>query len=749
MHNYRKIAYSVFLAGLLVVGAMLAFDGLVAAQPEPTSATEISPMGSPAAPDHTEAVSRAMAYLESVQAANGSLGDEFTTIKGVLAAASARYPMDYLTSVSGTTALEYLAAQAYTYTHDVTGTLFPGRAGMMAVAAVAGNASPYDFGGVNLINALTGTYHAATGAYSTTAKQGFGSGAAGTVNQWWALLGLEAAQAPVPVTATHYLLGLQEDDGGWGYGFGGDVDVTAHVLQALLASGNVTPTHPKVQAGVDFLRAQQNAQGGWNAWSGPSPDSTAAVIQALVALGYTPATESWAVAPGQHPHTALVAFQAADGSFGGALGTAHAVAGLTETPLPIFGREQRARLALTWMQEQQSINGSWDGDVGHTIDAVLAYAAAGYDPDTVMATGSVTSAVDYLEANAAGYAGAGAQKAGKLALVAEIVGGDASNFGGVDLIDLLTNTYYSVTLQAFGVSTDTYQQVFPILGLTAANVPLPAGVTTTLATLQRADGGWKLDLGPSPFNLTGPDHTGIAMQALLAGGGKVSDPVMISATQYLADQQLEGGWGSWGTVNANSTAYAMQGLLAAGEDLGSAASAWRQDGRGPYDALTSFQKPDGPFVWACAPFGYTDNGLATWQAVPALLGVSYPFTPGALAPFDPVERGPDPDRLVTAAPRAALGDSVDLLVPFGSDLDQNAVVTVTWRLDGGVWQTATAHRADGYFTATIDEHAAGVYDVRAAFEDLDGLQGQSTVTTTDALTVYRALLPLVLRAYTP
>jgi hypothetical protein len=132
-----------------------------------------------------------------------------------------------------------------------------------------------------------------------------------------------------------------------------------------------------------------------------------------------------------------------------------------------------------------------------------------------------------------------------------------------------------------------------------------------------------------------------------------------------------------------------------------------------------------------------------------LLGVSYPFTPGALAPFDPVERGPDPDRLVTAAPRAALGDSVDLLVPFGSDLDQNAVVTVTWRLDGGVWQTATAHRADGYFTATIDEHAAGVYDVRAAFEDLDGLQGQSTVTTTDALTVYRALLPLVLRAYTP
>ena len=757
MYSYKRIALSIALAGLIVLSVMVTFNDTVSARPQPASATMALQAGSPVAPDHTEVVSEAMAYLESVQAVDGSFGDEFTTIKVVLAAASAQYPMDYLTSVSGTTALEYLATQALTYTRNTTGTLLPSRLGLLATAAVAGDASPYTFGGVDLIHELTGTYHAATGAYSTTASAG------NALNQIWALLSLAAAQEPVPVTATTYLISLQDAaSGGWDTsGWGPDVDSTALALQALLASGHVTPTAATVEKAVTYLRTQQQ-QGSWgyNDFStgnyNINPDSTAAAMQALTALGYTPVTESWA--DGSDPHTALASCQQPDGSFvardtvsdtfatfwNATLGTANVIPGLTETPLPILGREQRARLALTWMQEQQAADGSWGGTVGATMDAVLAYAAAGFDPDTVMATGSMTSAVDYLEVQAAAYADDGPAEAGKLALAAEMVGADASNFGGVDLIDLLTDTYYSATLQAFGMPTDTYQQAFPILGLIAAETPLPAGVTTTLAGLQQADGGWQ-----GPYGFTGADHTGIVMQALLAGGMEVSDTMIVSATQYLADQQMGGGWGSWGTVNANSTSYAMQGLLAAGEDLGSAASAWRQGDRDPYSALASFQKPDGPFVWAWAPYGYTDNGLATWQAVPALLGVSYPFTPDTLAAFTPVERGPDPDRIVTVPPRAALGDSIDILVPFGSDLNQDAAVTVTWRLDGGAWQTATTYRANGYFTATVADHAAGVYDVQAVFADPDGIQGQETVTSTGALTIYRVLLPLVVKDYTP
>ncbi len=756
MYSYKRITISIALAGLIVVGVMVTFNKTVSARPQPASATSALQAGSTVAPDHTEVVSKAMAYLESIQAADGSFGDEFATIKVVLAAASAQYPMDYLTSSEGQTALDYLETHAVTYTRNTTGTLLPSRLGLLATAAVAGDASPYTFGGVDLIHALTGTYHAATGAYSTTASAG------NVLNQMWAVLGLAAAQEPVPVTATTYLMDLQDASGGWDTsGWGPDIDSTTLALQALLASGHVTPTAATVEKGVDYLRAQQQ-QGSWgyNDFSTGNytinPDSTSAAMQALSALGYTPVTESWA--DGTDPHTALVSCQQPDGSFVArdtvsdtfstfwdtTLGTANAIPGLTETPLPIFGREARARLALTWMQEQQAVDGSWGGTVGATIDAVLAYAAAGFDPGTVMATGSMTSAVDYLAAQAAAYAADGPAEAGKLALAAEMVGGDASNFGSVDLVDLLTNTYYSPTLLAFGVPTDTYQQAFPILGLVAAEAPLPAGVTTTLAALQQAEGGWS-----DPYGFTGAEHTGIVMQALLAGGVQASDPAIVSATQYLAGQQTDGGWGSWGTVNANSTAYALQGLLAAGEDLGSAASVWRQGSRDPYGALASFQKSDGPFVWAWAPYGYTDNELATWQAVPALLGISYPFTPGTLAPFLPVERGPDPDRIVTVPPRAALGDSLDIRVPFGSDLDRDATMTVTWRLDGGVWQTATAQRANGYFTATIAEHTAGVYDVQAVFADPDSIQGQEIVTSTSALALYRILLPLILKEYTP
>ncbi len=760
MHRYRNIALSAVLASLLVIGLVFALNGAALAESRTFSEPAASQSISPVAPDHTEAISEAMAYLESVQAADGSFGDEFATIKAVLAAASARYPMDYLTSSGGHTALDYLETQAMTYTRNMTGTLLPSRLGILAVAAVAGDASPYAFGGVDLIHELTGTYHTATGAYSTTASAG------NALNQIWSVLGLAAAQEPVPAMAVTYLVGLQDAGGGWDTsGWGPDVDSTALALQALMASGHVTPTAPTVIMGVGYLQTQQQ-QGSWgyNDFSSGNytinPDSTAAAIQALAALGYTPATESWA--DGSNPHDALASCQQADGSvvardtvsdtfvgfWNATLGTVNSVPGLAEASLPIFGREQRARLALTWMQEAQQMDGSW-GTEGATLDAVLAYIAAGFDPDTVMASGSVTSAIDHLEAQAASYVAQGPDEAGKLALAVELAGGDVSNFGGVNLVDLLTNTYYSATLQAFGVPTNTYEQAFPILGLAAAGEALPEGVTTTLAGLQQADGGWKLDLGPEWWKTTSPDNTGLAMQALVAGGVEVSDTVMVSATQYLAAQQMEGGWGSWGTVNANSTAYAMQGLLAAGEDLASGTSAWRQNGRGPFDALAALQKPDGPFVWAWAPFGYTDNGLATWQAVPALLGVSYPFTPGSLAPFAPVERGPDPDRIVTAAPRATLGNSVDLLVPFGSDLNRNATVTMTWRLNDSSWQTTTVHRANGYFTSTIAGNEPGVYDVRVLFDDPDGVQGDETVTTDSALTIYAVRLPLVMRNDTP
>jgi len=713
----RNFVLTITLGTALTLGLLLALS--LHAIP-----AEAQPALAPAAPAiaHSDAISDALGYLQTKQLPDGGIecwtpgeANDFTTIKTVIAVAAARRPVSFLTSVSDTTPLDYLATQAVTYTHAETGTgqLFPGRAGMLAVAVVAGNETPYSFGGMNIINELKSTYNAATGA------------------------------------ATDFLIGLQETDGGWGYGYGGDVDTTALVVQALTASGNADPTHAKVQEGLDFLRNTQAASGGWESWGSLSADSTGAAIQALVAAGYTPATESWAAASGRTPHDDLAGLQATDGSFSGnALGTAHAIAGLAEAPLPVFGRKQRANRALTWMNEQQDADGSWSGwigpDPGATCDAVLAYAAAGFDPNSVKASGSDVSAMDYLSATASSYVTKSADSAGKLALAIEVAGGDAHHFGGVDIVHVLTNTWYSPTLGAFGVPTNTWHQAFAIVGLAAAGETTPVSATQTLTGLQQSDGGWKYDFGPWSFT-SDPDSTGIALQALIAAGVLQTDTSVVSGTLYLQNQQdAQGSWGSWGSPSANSTAYAMQGLLSAGEDL--LADKWLKDGHSPYDALAAFQKPDRPFAAAGA-----DNGMATWQAVPALLGIHYPFAPAAMTPFSAVYRDLDPDRLVACPPRAAWGNSVDVTIPFGSDLDADGSVALDWRVSGEtLWVTGTTvHRNDGYYTATLPVTALVVYEFQATLTDPDRVQCGTDITATvvlsSTLEPHYIYLPLVLK----
>jgi hypothetical protein len=642
---------------------------------------------------------------------------------------------------SNETMVDFLAANGVTYTHEVTGTtsmyLKPGEAGVLLTAISAASKDPTSFGGMDLIAQLNDTYNPATGAYSTTYQ------AASGLNQAWAILGLAAAGRSVPVTATDYLEGLQAGDGTWAAHGMSDPDTTALAVVALIGSGNVQPDDQSVQKALDYFRNSQLPSGGWRPWWDTDPanaNTTGWVIQALVAAGYTPATESWAASP--DPHDALASLQQADGRIGGAYANAHstteAVFGLTEQPLYFLSREHRALRALTWMNEQQNADGSWSGwsgpDPGATCDAALAYAAAGYDPDSVMAAGSITSAMDYLSSTASVFADKDAASAGKLALVVEAAGGDAHSFGGIDIVHILTDTWYSPTLGAFDEANNSWHQTFAMLGLAAAGETIPVSATQTLIDLQNTDGSWT-----DAWGFDKPGSTGLALQALVAAGVPVTDTSVVSGVLSLQNEQnIQGSWDAFGSPSPNSTAYAMQGLLAAGEDLESAA--WLKDGHSPYDALAAMQKVDGPFA-----LGGIDNGLATWQAVPALLGQAYPLAGGGLAAFEGINRGPDPDRIVVATPRASLGDSVDLIVPFGSDLDRNAVVTLAWRLDGGAWQTTTLQRAEGAFTATIPTHDNGAYDLQATFSDAGGVQGDSVVTATGAITIRQSLVPLVFR----
>jgi hypothetical protein len=218
---------------------------------------------------------------------------------------------------------------------------------------------------------------------------------------------------------------------------------------------------------------------------------------------------------------------------------------------------------------------------------------------------------------------------------------------------------------------------------------------------------------------------------------------VVGGVQALENQQnAEGSWNAFGSPSANSTAYAMQGLLAAGENL--EAIRWLENGHSPYNALSELQKTDGPFT-----YGVTDDFFATRQAVPALLGVHYPFA-HTLKPFVSVDRGPDPDRTVAADLDVSWNSSADVVVPFGSDLDADGNVTLTWREVGSTsWETETIHRADGYYTATLDLALPGAYELQATFVDPDSVQYGTVVSDSVSLTTtlarYDIFLPLVLR----
>ena len=718
----------------------------------------------PASQANSGAIDQALSYLQTQQLPSGGIdsfemgiADPAGTAKAVIAiAATGRSAEWAVHPTSGRSMIDVLAAEAIAYTHEAPHTdsahLFPMQAGTLLAAVAAANADPTDFGGIDLLGQINEIYIAETGAYSTTAAGGWFTGEATALSQAWVILGLSAAGQPVPAAAIDWLIDQQDEAGSWA----SDPDTTGLAINALIGSGTVPPTHRAIRSALAWLRSEQLASGGWRPTWDSDPanaNSTGMILQALIAAGYTPPTTSWATADGD-PVQALIALQQADGRIGGtyanAFSTVDAVLGLSDQPAYLLGRWARAQHGLGWVSRQQNEDGSWSGfagpDVGSTSDAVLAFAAAGYDPDTVRLPGGA-SALEYLFSNAASYAMQSSDSAGKVALALAASGANPRDADGSDLIDLLLNTWYDVEIGAFGVITNTYHQSFAILALVAAEEQIPVSATLALAGLQQADGGWKYDLGDSVWNVTDATHTGLALQALIAAGvasgdpGIVPDTVIEDAIAFLRNTQgTDGGW-----EGANATAYAIQGLLAAGEDLDS--NDWAIDGRTPFTALAAYQKTDGPMVWQWS--WPVDNGLATWQGLQALLGLYFPYVHAEpLRPFEALPALPDPDRLVVSKFSIEYGSVLTVTVPFGSDLNGDGSLAVSYRSGrGGEWSTAEdTSRKAGQFTVVVPLAASEGYSLRLTLTDPDGVQVGSTLRETvqmDLASMTRLYFPLV------
>ena len=310
------------------------------------------------APDQTQVINTGLAYLKAQQQPDGGItgfsgkSDPDTTARSVLAFTTAGKPLDEVVSTDGKSMLDYLATQAISFTHDLTGTLFPGRAGELLAAVSLAGETTTTFGGMDLLKELEDNFHTDTGAYSTTAKQDFSSGAASDLNQAWVVLGLGVEGQNVPKLAAEYLVKSQAADGSWG---AGDPDTTALAVTALLTSHSLTVQDASIQKAIGFFHATQLDSGGWKPSWDTDPlnaDSTGWILQALVSAGEDPQGTSW-TKNNTNPVEALLALQKPDGSIGGTYAntysTAEAILGLSGTPLASFTQAiapQRAGLVV-------------------------------------------------------------------------------------------------------------------------------------------------------------------------------------------------------------------------------------------------------------------------------------------------------------------------------------------------------------------------------------------------------------------
>lgn len=276
--------------------------------------------------------------------------------------------------------------------------------------------------------------------------------------------------------------------------------------------------------------------------------------------------------------------------------------------------------ALDWLRPQQSLTDGGYGSDGGSAEALLTIGANGLTASEWRRQPTSPSLATYWLGRAPAFSHSSGAAAGKLS---------------VGLIATETcwphntvrpSAYYSETSGIYAIGAGP--QAWAILGTKAVSETVPAKAIEYLKGLAQSNGGWEWGPGWG----TDTNSTALALQALLAVGEPKTSGIITQGLAYLRSaQNADGGFpydpaSPYGTASdANSTAYVIQGLRATGEDPTSAA--WSKGANTPVSFLLSLQLPDGSFEWQK---GNGANQLATQQAVPALLGRPFPL--GAAQP---------------------------------------------------------------------------------------------------------------------
>ncbi|HEY6378171.1 MAG TPA: prenyltransferase/squalene oxidase repeat-containing protein [Candidatus Dormibacteraeota bacterium] len=282
----------------------------------------------------------------------------------------------------------------------------------------------------------------------------------------------------------------------------------------------------------------------------------------------------------------------------------------------ILPAQARAATPAAYLLAAQNGDGGFPPTPGQassqlfTCWAVMGLAADGVAPAQISHGGP--SAITYLLGQSGSLSDAGSLERTILALRAG--GASASSAGGRDLLSALERDIG----RNGSVSDQVNLTAFAVLALRAAGAPVSGRTLRWLVRQQDHDGGFGFGTSGGASDV---DDTGAVLEALAGDTARGAIRARARGVRFLRRlQNRDGGFPqqSGEPSNAQSTAFALQGLLAAGRDpgslrfaaLGYLGSSIAPDGHVRYSRSTS-QTP----VWVTA------------QALMALAGKPLPLAP--------------------------------------------------------------------------------------------------------------------------
>jgi hypothetical protein len=276
---------------------------------------------------------------------------------------------------------------------------------------------------------------------------------------------------------------------------------------------------------------------------------------------------------------------------------------------------------IAYLASTQNADGGWGAAAGQPTSelysawAAIGLAAAGRNPQSVRRDGRTV--LDALRAHAGTLEDAGDYERTMLALRA--CGAPVTSLAGKNLLAGLLR--YRGSDGSF--SHQVNLTAFAIFALRAtgdsAGEPAVHAAGAWIARQQDADGGFNFDVRGGSSDV---DDTAAALQALVAAGIHSGSGVEHAVAFLLRAQNLDGGFPEQpgGESNAQSTAWAVQGLTATGRNV---EAIHRSGSRSPLGYLQSLVAPNGSVRYSRT--GAQTPVWVTAEALTALARAPFPI----------------------------------------------------------------------------------------------------------------------------